>query len=64
MTDYERWRQQMLNEVAAEEKHDNVYKQCAVQEAIARLTNKDISDTEIRNAYIRTHADVERDFYK
>ena len=64
MTDYERGRQQILNEVAAEEKHDNVYKQCAVQEAIARLTNKDISDTEIRNAYIRTHADVERDFYK
>ena len=64
MTDYERWRQQMLNEVAAEEKHDNVYKQCAVQEAIARLTNKDISDTEIRNAYIRTQADAERSLYK
>ena len=64
MTDYERWRQQMLNEVAAEEKHDNVYKQCAVQEAIARLTNKDISDTEIRNAYIRTQADAERSLYR
>ena len=54
----------MLIEVAAEEKHENIYKQCAVDEAIARLTNKDIGETEIRNAYIRTQADVERDFYK
>lgn len=64
MTDYERWRQQMLNEVAAEEKHENIYKQCAINEAIARITNKDVGETEIRNAYIRTQADVERDFYK
>ncbi len=64
MTDYERWRQQMLNEVAAEEKHDNIYKQCAINEAIARITNKDVGETEIRNAYLRTHADVERDFFK
>ena len=64
MTEYERWRQQMLNEVAAEEKHDNIYKQCAINEAIARITNKDVGETEIRNAYLRTHADVERDFLK
>lgn len=64
MTDYERWRQQMLNEVAAEEKHDNIYKKCAVDEAIAHITNKDVGETEIRNAYLRTHADVERDFFK
>ena len=64
MTEYERWRQQMLNEVAAEEKHDNIYKQCAINEAIARITNKDVGETEIRNAYLRTHADVERDFFK
>ena len=64
MTDYERWVQQMLNNIAAEEKHDNIYKQCAVDEAIARITNKDIGDTEIKNAYRKTHADVERDFYK
>lgn len=64
MTDYERWRQQMLNEVAAEEKHDNIYKQCAINEAIARLTNKDVGETEIRNAYIRTQADAERSLYK
>ena len=54
----------MLNEVAAEEKHDNIYKQCAINEAIARITNKDVGETEIRNAYLRTHADVERDFFK
>ena len=64
MTDYEKWRQQMLNEVAAEEKHDNIYMKCAVDEAIARITNKDVGETEIRNDYLRTHADVERDFYK
>ncbi|MBQ3512562.1 MAG: hypothetical protein IJA32_02010 [Lachnospiraceae bacterium] len=64
MTDYERWRQQMLNEVAAEEKHDNIYKQCAINEAIARITNKDVGETEIRNAYIRTQADAERSLYK
>ena len=64
MTDYERWKQQMLNEVAAEEKHDNIYKQCAIDEAIARINNQDISGTEIRNAYLRTHADAERSLYK
>ena len=47
MTDYERWRQQMLNNIAAEEKHDNIYKQCAIDEAIARINNQDISETEI-----------------
>ena len=64
MTDYERWVQQMLNNIAAEEKHENIYKQCAVDEAIARITNKDVSETEIRNAYIRTQADAERSLYK
>ena len=64
MTDYERWAQQMLNNIAAEEKHENIYKQCAIDEAIARINNQDISETEMRNAYLRTHADVERDFYK
>lgn len=64
MTDYERWAQQMLNNVATEEKHNNIYKKCAVEEAIARLTNKDVSETEIRNAYIRTQADAERSLYK
>lgn len=54
----------MLNEVAAEEKHDNIYKKCAVEEAIARLTNKDVSETEIKNAYIRTQADAERSLHK
>lgn len=54
----------MLNNVAVEEKHDNIYKKCAIDEAIARITNKDIGETEIRNAYLRTHADVERDFFE
>ena len=64
MTDYERWVQQMLNGVAAEEKHENIYKQCAIDEAIAHISKQGISETEIRNSYLRTQADVERDFYK
>ena len=39
MTDYEMWVQQVLNNVAAEEKHDKIYKQCAIDEAIAHITN-------------------------
>jgi len=40
MTDYERWVNSMLNKVNAEEKHENIYKQCAVDEAIALLQAK------------------------
>ena len=64
MTDYEMWVQQMLNNVAAKEKHEKIYKQCAIDEAIARLTNEGISDTQIRNAHRMAQADVERDFYR
>lgn len=64
MTDYERWVQQTLNNVAAEEKHENIYKQCAIDEAIAHINNQDISDIQIRNAYRKSQADIERDFYE
>lgn len=64
MTDYERWVQQMINNVASEEKHENIYKQCEVDEAIAHITGQDISDTTVRNIHRRIQADVERDFYK
>lgn len=61
MTDYERWMHKMINDVASEEKHENIYKQCAIDEAIAHITNQGIGDTEIRNAYRKSHADAERD---
>lgn len=64
MTDYERWVQQMINNVASEEKHENIYKQCAVDEMIAHITGQDISGTTARNIHRRIQADVERDFYK
>lgn len=64
MTDYEIWVQQMINDVASEEKHKNIYKQCAVDEAIAHITCQDIGDTAVRNIHRRIQADVERDFYK
>ena len=64
MTDYERWVNSMLNKVNAEEKHENIYKQCAVDEAIAHITGQDASDTAVRNIHRRIQADVERDFYK
>jgi len=64
MTDYERWVNSMLNKVNAEEKHENIYKQCAIDEAIAYITDQDISDTAVRNIHRRIQADVERDFYK
>jgi len=64
MTDYERWVNSMLNKLNAEEKHKNIYKQCAIDEAIAHITDQDISDTAVRNIHRRIQADVERDFYK
>lgn len=64
MTDYERWVQQMMNNVALEEKHENIYKQCAVDEAIANITGQNVSDTAVRNIHRRIQVDVERDFYK
>ena len=64
MTDYERWVQQALLDVESEEKHDKIYKQCAIDEAIAHITNENISDTQIRNAHRMAQADVERDFYR
>ncbi len=64
MTDYERWVNSMLNKVNADEKHENIYKQCTVDEAIAHITGQDVSDTAVRNIHRRTQADVERDFYK
>ena len=63
MTDYERWVQQMLYDVASEEKQENIYRQCAIDEAIARINKENVSDTLIRNAYRKAHADIERDFY-
>lgn len=53
MTDYERWVQQAINSVASEEKHENIYKQCAVDEAIAHITGQDVSDTAVRNIHRR-----------
>lgn len=64
MTDYERWVQQMINNVAAKEKHENIYKQCEIDEAIAHITNQGISDTQIRNAHRMAQADIERNFYR
>ena len=64
MTDYEMWVQQVLNNVAAEEKHDKIYKQCAIDEAIAHITNENISDTQIRNAHRMAQADAERDLFR
>lgn len=54
----------MINNVASEEKHENIYKQCAVDEAISHITGQDVSDTTVRNIHRRIQVDVERDFYK
>lgn len=64
MTDYEMWVQQVLNDVAAEEKHEKIYKQCAIYEAIAHITKENISDTQIRNAHRMAQADAERDLFR
>ena len=45
MTDYESWVQQMINNVVAEEKHEKIYKQCEIDEAIAHITKENVSDT-------------------
>ena len=63
MTDYERWVQQMLYDVASEEKQEKIYRQCAIDEAMAHINNENVSDTLIRNAYRKAHVDVERDLF-
>lgn len=63
MADYERWVQQMINNVAAEEKHKKIYKQCEIDEAIAHITNENVSDTYVRNAYRKIQADIERNYF-
>lgn len=64
MTDYERWVQQAINNVASEEKRENIYKQCAVDEAIAHITGQNVGDIAVKNIHRRIQADVERNFYK
>ena len=64
MQDYENWVQQMINGVVAEEKHEKIYKQCAIDEAIAHINNENVSDTHIRNAYRMSQAYVERNYFK
>ena len=64
MTDYEMWVQQALNDVAAKEKHDKIYKQCAIDEAIAHITNENISDTLVKNSHRMSEADAERDLFR
>ena len=54
----------MINGVVAEEKHEKIYKQCAIDEAIAHINNENVSDTHIRNAYRMSQADVERNYFK
>ena len=63
MTDYETWVQQQLHDVAYEEKQEKIYKQCAIDEAIARINKENVSDTLIKNAYRKSHADLERNFF-
>ena len=63
MTDYERWVQQRLYDVASEEKQEKIYKQCAIDEAIAHINNENVSDTLTRNAYRKAQVDIERNFY-
>ena len=64
MTDYEMWVQQMLNNVVSKEKHDKIYKQCAIDEAIAHITNENISDTLVKNSHRMSQADAERDLFR
>lgn len=64
MTDYERWVQQALLDVAAEEKHEQIYKECAIDEMIAHITNQNVSDTQIRNTYRKAQTDAERDLFR
>lgn len=54
----------MINNVAAEEKHEKIYKQCEIDEAIAHITKENVSDTYIRNAYRKSQADVERNYFR
>ena len=63
MTDYEALVQQQLHDVAFKEKQEKVYGQCAIDEAIARINNENVGETLTKNAYRKTQADIERNFY-
>ena len=43
MKDYERGVQKMINSVASEEKHENIYKQCVADQAIVHIKGQDVS---------------------
>lgn len=64
MTDYERWMQQMIDNVESEEKHENIYKQCAVDENIARLNGDYNSDVRMELEYKKMQTDLERSMFK
>ena len=45
MSDYETWVSQMLNNVASDEKSEKIYKQCVIDEAIARINKENVDNT-------------------
>ena len=63
MTDYEKWVQQQLYDVSSEEKQEKIYRQCAIDEAIARINKENANDILIKNAYRKARADLEKNFY-
>lgn len=63
MTDYEKWVQQVINNVASEEKHENIYKRCEVDENIARLNGDYNSNTRMELEHKKMQADLERSLF-
>jgi hypothetical protein len=64
MTDYEKWMMRVINDAALEEKSNEIYKQCEIDEVMAHINQQNVSDVRIKNAHRKAQADVEREFYK
>lgn len=54
----------MINDVASEEKHKNIYKQCEINENIARLNGDYNSNTRMELEYKKMQTDLERSLFK
>lgn len=59
MTDYELWKELVLDKAKAKENKNNVYEQCRIEEAIAMINGENINDIIIKNNYLRSQVDMD-----
>lgn len=64
MTDYEKRREQDFISIEADKKHDEIYKQCSIEEGIARINGEYNSIKAAELDRKRLQADLERDLLR